>query len=163
MCRSDFCLGILRGASQKWWCGNRRSNTTRQLSLGLSLPFSGRFASGCSLCNLQLSESNELNDCMSCTWVLLGLTATAAHRGAARAESGVLQKQWPMLGWLGCAGGVAPAAALWLWERCAGRVRLLGAVGVQRGLNGTCSCALLDFSGDFSRAFVCLCVQLNEL
>lgn len=70
-----------RGASQKWWCGNRKSNTTMQPSSGPSRWFSlGRFASGCSLCNLQLSESNELNDCKSLTWVLLGLTAPAVHR-----------------------------------------------------------------------------------
>lgn len=72
-----------RGASQKWWCGNRKSNTTMQPSSGPSLWFSlGRFASGCSLCNLQLSESNELNDCKSLAWVLLGLAAPAAHRRA---------------------------------------------------------------------------------
>lgn len=42
MCRSDFCLEILgcRGASQKWWCGNWRSNTTIQSSLGPSLQLS---------------------------------------------------------------------------------------------------------------------------
>lgn len=60
---------------------------------------------------------------------------------------------------LGHAGRVAPAAALWLWERCAGRVRLLGAEGVQSGAHGTCSCVLLGFS----RAFVSLCAQFNEL
>lgn len=140
---------LARGASQKWWWGNRKSNTTVQPSSGPSLWFSlGRFASGCSLCNLQLSESNELNDCKSLAWVLLGLTAPAAHRRAG-AESGICEGSSTCWDDHTVHKGLHQ---LQTWD-CKKNVW-----GGQRWAHGASSSAFLGFF----RAFVFLCVQLAE-
>lgn len=120
MCRSDFCFKILREASEKSWCGNRKSNTPTQPLLGdFSSVFSCRFVFLFVLC--------VISSCLSAmswqsVWASVGCllaqqpqlhTGEQRHpgmaglsvRGGTSCSSPTVGKMWG--GW-GCSG-------LWQW------------------------------------------------